>query len=152
MRSTRADRLEEFLHRRDVPVRLRAVRVEIAISGSEDERPAELKRILPQFVLAMAFAFGARPRGGIERKEEFPEGSLPKPRGAIGSPRFVDQERERNPGLRAERGGVFTAAESDGRDVGPGCLDLALMVAQPGDVLAAEHSAVVAQERDGGRA
>lgn len=152
MRSSRANRLEEFLRRCDVPVRLRAVRVEIAISGGEDERPAELKWILPQFVLAMPFAFGACPRGRVERKKEFPEGTLPKPRGAIRGPRFVDQERERNPGFHAERGGVLATAQSERRDAGPGRLDLELMVAQPGDVLAAEHSAVMAQERDDGRA
>ena len=125
---------------------------EIAISGREDEGAPELERILPEPMLPMPFPLGAHPGGGIEGEEEFPQGPLPKPRGAIRSARLVDQEREVDPGFRAERGGVLAAAQPDGGDAGTGSFDLALMVAQPGDVLAAEHSAVVPQERDGGRA
>lgn len=128
------------------------MREEISISGCEHKRPAELKGILPELVLPMPFAFGAYPCGRVERKKELPEGSLSKPRGAIRGPRFVDQERERDSGFHAERGGVFATAKPDGRDSGAGPLDLTLMVAQPGDVLTAEHSAVMAQERDDSRA
>ena len=125
--------------------------VEIAISRSEHERPAELKRILPEFVLAVPFLFGPRPRGRIEGEEELPQSPFPKPGRAIRLALLVDQEREGDSGFRAERGRVFAAAETDGGDSGTGGFDLTLMVAQPGDVLAAEHSAVVAQERDDGR-
>ena len=94
-------------------------------------------------MLSVPLACGPPPRLEVEREKKFPEGSLPEPRRVVGRARFVDEERERDAGLRPEGGRVFAAAQPDGRDACPGIVDLLLMVAQPGDVLAAEHSAVM---------
>lgn len=134
------------------------MRVEIAIPGSpgspgsKDERSSELKRIPSEFVLTVPQACGPRSRPAIERKQEFPEGSLSKPCRAERHALLVDQEGELDSGLRPERDRVVATAQSDGRDAGSGVGDFPLMVAQPGDVLAAEYSAVVTQERDDSRA
>lgn len=124
------------------------MRVEIAVARCEDERAAKLKRILPQLVLPVSFTRGARPCRPVEREEEFPESSLSKPRRAIGSARLVDQERKRDAGFHAEGCGVVAASQADRGDTRTAVLDLTLVVAQPGDVLAAEYSAVMSKERD----
>ena len=126
--------------------------VEIAIARSEDKRAAKLKRVLPQLVLPVSFARGAHSCRPVEGEEELPDCPLPKPRRAIGSARLVDQKRERDAGFRAEGCGVVATSQADRGDARTGVLDLTLVVAQPGDVLAAEYSAVVAKERDNRRA
>ena len=124
------------------------MRKEVAIDRSEDERSSELERILSQFVLPMPLTCGTNPRLLVESEKELPHRSLAKPRCPIGQALLVDEERERDPGVAAERCRVVAASKADRGDARPRTLDLVLMVAQPGDMLAAEYSAVVAKERD----
>lgn len=124
------------------------MRVEVAIAGSEDERSSELERVLSQFVLPMPRTRGASPRLLVESEKEFPHCSLAEACRPVGGALLVDEQWKRDPGIAAERRRVVAAPEADRGDARPGTLDLVLMVAQPGDVLAAEYSAVVTKERD----
>jgi len=124
------------------------MRVDVAIARSEDERSSELERVLPQLVLSMSLACGAGPRLLVESEKELPDRSLAELRRAIRGTPLVDEERERDSGIAAERRRVVAAPKTDRGDARSGAFDLILMVAQPGDVLAAKYSAVVAKERD----
>jgi hypothetical protein len=71
--------------------------------------------------------------------------------GAVCGAFYVNQERKCDAGLFAERARIVKIAHSNRREIRSACLDFALMLAQLRDVLAAEHSAVVAQEYDDSR-
>src|SRR5260370_6035201 len=62
-----------------------------------------------------------------------------------------DQQREADVSFFAELAGVIAIAESDGGQACSTFLELALVFAQLRDMLAAENSAVVAEEDDHGR-
>lgn len=125
------------------------MREPVAIPGGQDERAAELKRILADPMLTVALAARPGARREVEGPEELEDPAAPEPRRVVGDAPLVDQQREVDPGLLAERRGVRPPAEADRGDAGAAPFDLLFPVAQPGDVLAAEDSAVVAEEREG---
>ena len=123
---------------------------EIAIPGSEDEAGAELERILPQAVLAMAGSPGTGPCFGVIPAEDVEQVPGFQFRGFVSGPLGIDQQRERDAGLLAKQAGVVHVAQADGSQRGSGLFELVLVFAQLRDMLAAEDSAVVAQEDNHG--
>ena len=75
----------------------------------------------------------------------------PEAGGPVGLALRVDEQREGDPGLLAERAGVRGVPEADRRQAGAPRPELGLVVAQLRDVLPAEDSAVVPEEDDDGR-
>lgn len=121
---------------------------EIAVSRSEDERAAELERIAAEPMLSVPLAPRAGARRDVRAAEDLDESPAPKPGGAVGEAMLVDQERKREIRLVAKGRRVLLPPEPDRGEAGARPNDLRFPVAQPGDVLAAEDSAVVAQERE----
>jgi hypothetical protein len=101
----------------------------------------------------LAMPFPGRTEAGREvaGEEDLPEARLPQPRGAVGYALLIHEERKRDAGLFAKGGAIRATAQADSRDARPRALEPPLVIAQPGDVLAAEDSAIVAKERDNGR-
>ena len=84
--------------------------------------------------------------GEVVPPEEVEEVSLPEVSDLVGAALFVDQQGEGDPRLLAEEPGVVGVPKTDCGEGGSGFVDLKLMIAQLCDMLAAEDSAIVAQE------
>ena len=119
---------------------------EIPVPGAEDEGSAELEGVPAETLLPMARFRGPPARRAVERAEQLQQRTRAETGGAIGRALLVDEERERDSELIAKRRRPGAPAEADRGDPGPESLDVILIVAQPGDLLAAEDSAVVAEE------
>jgi hypothetical protein len=119
---------------------------EIAIAGSEDEAGAELEWILAEPVLAMAGSLGTGACFGVIPAEDVEQVAGFQFRGLVSGPLGIDQQRKRDAGLLAKQAGVSHVAQADGSQRGSGLFELVLVLAQLRDMLAAEDSAVVAQE------
>lgn len=121
---------------------------EIDIARAEDETAAELKGVLPQFVLVVTGAAGSLSGDSILTSKQMKQvGGFQLDR-FIGLALFVDQKREGDPGLFAELPRVDAVSETNRRE---GCALVAkslIVSAQLRDVLAAEDSSIVAQKND----
>ena len=113
---------------------------------AEDEAAAELKWVFAEAALAMSRGFGALAGGHVVFAEEVKKGSLFEFEGGIGFPAFVDQQRELDSGFLAEGSRVLRIAQSNCSQVCSFTAELRLKFAQLRNVLAAEDSAVMAQE------
>ena len=125
------------------------VRVAVDVPRPEDEAAAQLERIRPLPALTVAGRASPQPRRDVVRTEHVEQGRRAETGGAVGLALRVDEQREGDPGLVAERAGVGGIPEADRRQPRPALPELGLVVAQLRDVLPAEDSAVVAQEHDG---
>lgn len=123
---------------------------EILITRGEDEAASELHRILAQAMLAVAAPFGAASGPGIVAAHQVEKAGRAQSDSAIGGPVGIDEKWEPDARLFAEGRGVSAPSEAYRRNLGPGGSNLLLVVAQLRDMLAAEDSAVVAQEHDHG--
>ena len=121
------------------------------VARGEDEAAAELKRVLAETVLAMPGLPRARPGRRVVAPEQVEQRRLPKAGRAVRPALLVDEERERDPGVLAERPRVLPVAEADRRQASPRGAEGLLVLAQLRDVLAAEDSAVVPEEDEHGR-
>ncbi len=121
---------------------------QIAVAGGEDEAGAELEGIRSELVLVVAGRLGSRSCAGIVRTQKMEQVGRFQPGGPVGFAVGIDQQRECDSSLFAEKTGVVHIAESDGRQVDSGSLELWFVGAQLRDMLAAEDSTVVAKKDD----
>jgi len=128
------------------------VGIQVDIARGENEAPAELEGVLAGSMLPVAGRPRPGPGGGVVTAEEMQQGAHPKARGAICLPPLVDQEGELDATLLAKEARVVPIPEPDGGDLRPRAPEGLLVLAQLRDVLAAEDSAVVTEERQDCRA
>lgn len=145
------NRGEESGGRGVVAERAADVGEEIYVAGSEDEAAAELEGIFSQRMLAVAGGAGALAGGRVVTAEKMQQISGAEAGGAVGFAIFVDEERKGDAGFLAEEPGIAEVAETDGGEARALRAQRGFIFTQPGDVLAAEDSTVVAQEDDDGR-
>ena len=122
------------------------VGVTIHVACSKNEASAELERIPAGPVLPVAGGPGPFSGPRVVAAEEMEQRSGLEAHGAICLPLLVHQEGERDADLLTEEAGVMPITEPNGsetRTLVPECL---LVLAQLRDVLAAEYSAVMAEE------
>ena len=103
-------------------------------------------------MLAVAGRSCPSPRLRIVGAKQVQKVRLPQAGRTIGRAVFVNQQRKCDAGFVAELAGVVAIAESDGGQRRSTRFELALVFAQLRDMLAAENSAIVAQEDDHSRA
>ena len=118
----------------------------VDIAGAEYEGAAELEGIAAEFVLAVAGGAGAFAAFKIVATEEMEEVGFAEVGEFVGLAVIVDEEGEVDAGFLLEDAGVVSVAEADGGEGGMFFTESLLMFAQLRDVLAAEDSAVVAEE------
>ena len=121
---------------------------EIDVAGREDEATAELEGILAGASLAMPGRASALAGRKVVSAGDVKERTGAEPGGVVGSTTHIDQQRKPDPGLPAKDRGIPQVTQADSGDRCPGLLDGVFVVAQLRDVLAAEDSAVVAQENE----
>ncbi len=126
--------------------------VEVDVAGTENETPAELKRVRAQLMLPMTGRLRARPGFGVVTSKQMQQVRRLQAGGAIRETLLVHQQRKRDPSLLAKEAGIAHVAKADSREIGAPGSELLHMVAQLRNMLAAEDSSVVAQEDDHGRA
>lgn len=129
-----------------VTERFAGVRKKIDIVWGENETPAKLKWIFPEFVLMMAGFMRSLACLRIVAAQEMKKIGGLQLRSAIGLTLFVNQEGKSDPALLAKLSGVNGIAEAN---CGENCSFAAkglFMFAQLRDVLAAKDSAIVTQE------
>ena len=83
------------------------MREAVDIARSEDKAPSQLKRILSQFVLAMAGCPSASSRGGVVAAERVQQVRGFQSRSSISRPLFVDQQGKCDPRFLAEKPSVL---------------------------------------------
>ena len=118
----------------------------IHIAGTKYEAAAELKGISAEAVLAMTRGVCPFPGDRIVAAKQMQKRPAPHAGHAIRLPVLVDQQRKRNASLFAEDAGVAHVAQANGGDARSLFLELILMFAQLRDMLAAKHSAIMAQK------
>lgn len=124
---------------------------EVHVAGGEDETAAELEGMLAELGLAEAGDTGALAGGGVVATEKMQQIGGAEGGDSVGFTIFVDEKGKRDVGLLAEDAGVARVAQADGGEMRTLGAEGGFVFAQPGDVLAAEDSAVVAEEyEDGG--
>jgi hypothetical protein len=119
---------------------------EVDVAGAKNKGTAELEGIPSEFVLVVAGGFGALAALGIITAEEMEEIGFAEVGEFIGLAALVDEEGEVDAGFLLEEEGVAGVAEADGGEGRILGKEGWLMFAQLRDVLAAEDSAVVAEE------
>jgi hypothetical protein len=127
------------------------MRKAVDVARAEDEACAELEWIFAQFVLAVAGGVGTFARNGVIATQKVKQVRALQFCSVVCGAFHINQERKRDASFFAECACIVKIAHSNRREVRSARLDFTLMLAQLRDVLAAEHSAVVAQEDDDGR-
>jgi hypothetical protein len=82
----------------------------VNVAGRKNETAAELKRILPEFVLAMAAGFCTLAGGGIVLPQQVQKRSLFQAESGIRSALLIYQKRKFDSGFFAERAGIRRVA------------------------------------------
>lgn len=123
----------------------------VDIARAKDEACAELEWVFAQFMLAMAGSIGTFARNRIIATQQVKQISAIQFGGAVCDAFHINQKRKRDSSLFPKCTGIVKIAHPNCREIRSARLDFALMLAQLRDVLAAEHSAVVAQEDNDGR-
>ena len=131
--------------------------VAIDVAGTKDKTAAELEGVRTKPANAeslLPVAGGPRPFPGfgVVAAEEMKQRGFSQAGGAIRLPLLVDQEREGDAGFLAEEAGILPVTEPDGSETRSLFLEGLLVLAQLRDVLAAEDSAIVAEEDQDRRA
>jgi hypothetical protein len=127
------------------------MRKAVDVARAKDEARTELEGIFAEFVLAMAGGGGTFARNGVIATQKVKQVRALQFGGVVCGAFYINQERKCDAGLVAECARIVKIAHTNCREIGSARLDFTLMLAQLRDVLAAEHSAVVAQEDDDGR-
>ena len=120
----------------------------VDIAGAKYKGAAQLEGIAAEFVLAVAGGFGAFAALEIVAAEEVEEVGFAEVGELVGLAVGVDEEGEVDAGFFLEETGVASVAEADGGEGAVFGLEGRLVFAQLRDVLAAENSAVVAEENE----
>jgi len=143
-----SDRRKNIRGRGVVAECLADVNKAIDIPRSENKAAPELKRVLPQAMLAMSSGRGAFARRGIVLAQNVKYRSFVESNRAVGLAFFIDQQRKVNLGVLAEVPGVPEVAKPYRYQTGAFLTKILFMFAQLRDVLAAENSAVVAKKNN----
>ena len=101
-------------------------------------------------MLPMASGGSARPRLGVVTAQKVQKVRRLQADCSIREALRIHQERKCDPGLLAKEASVAHIAKTDRSEIGALRSKLLLMVAQLRDLLAAEDSAVMAEENDNG--
>ena len=122
------------------------VREAVHVAGPEDKAPAKLERIRPE--LALAVTAGLRPLSSrsVVAAQQVKQVGARKARRAVSLALLIHQQREGNAGLFAEESRITPVSKADGRQCRPFLVEGLLAFAQLRNVLAAEDSAVMAEE------
>ena len=124
------------------------MRKAVHVAGPENETPAQLKRIFPQFLLRVPGGLSAGPGLGIVFAQQVEQVGVSEFQRLVGFAFFVDQQRKADSGLVAEGASIGAVAKPD-RGKGSSPFSERLLIgAQLRDVFTAENSAVMAQEYD----
>lgn len=124
------------------------MRIAVHIARSKDEAASELKRILPQLMLPESPALRALPRLRVVPAQQMKQISGLQSSRVISLPFFVDQQRKCDAGLFTKQRGVTSISQPDRCQLSAFALELGFVLAQLRYMLAAEDSAVVAEEND----
>src|SRR5262249_44738023 len=111
----------------------------VYVAGPENETPAKLKRVFPQFVLRVPGGLGASPRPEVILAQEVEQVRAPQLERPIGFALFVHQQRKRDSGFVAEGAGIGAIAKSDRGESSSAFLKRSVARAQLRDVFAAEN-------------
>jgi hypothetical protein len=122
----------------------------VGIAGTEDEACAKLEGVFAEFVLVVAGGIGTFARDRVVAAQEVEKVRTPQFGSAVGGAVRIDQKRKRDASFFAEYPRIAKIAHADRCDLRATRFDFGFMLAQLRDVLAAEDSAVVAQENDDG--
>jgi hypothetical protein len=123
----------------------------VDVAGAEDEGAAQLEGIGAEFVLVVAGGLGAIAAFEIVAAEEMENVGGFEVGDFIGLAALVDEEGEVDAGFLLEQAGVVLIAQAYSGEGDALFAEGLLVFAQLRDVLAAEDSAVVAEEdEDGG--
>ncbi len=118
----------------------------VHVAGTKDKASAELKGVFPKPVLLMAACVRPLAGDGIVPAEEMEQGSVAQTCGAIRFTPLVDEKREGDAGLFAEKPCVKSVTQTDGGQARTAILKGIFLITQLRDVLAAEDSTIVAEE------
>ena len=123
----------------------------IDVAGAKNEACAELEGIFAEFVLAVTGGIGTFSRNSVNATKQVKQICALQFGGAVCGAFYINQERKRDSSIFPECTGIVKIAHPNRREIGSARLDFTLMLAQLRDMLAAEHSAVMAQEYDDSR-
>jgi len=122
------------------------VREAVHVAGSKNKAPAQLERILSQFMLGVAGGLGSRPGERVVLAQEVEQARALQVERPIGLAFFIDQQGKGDAGLFPEVAGILAIAEADRRESRSAIAEARFVGAQLRDVLAAENSPIVAEE------
>lgn len=122
------------------------MREAVHISRAEDKTPAELKRVLAEFVLVMAGCAGPLPAYGIVFAKKMEQIGRAEFRSLIGLALVVYQERKLDSRFLAKYASVVGVTQADGGQRSSLVPEGPLVFAQLRDMFAAEDSAVMAEK------
>ena len=126
--------------------------VEVDVAGTENETPTELKRIRAQPMLPMAGCGSAGPGFRIVTSKQVQKIRRLEAGSTIRTAILVNEQRKCDSSLLAKEASVTNIAKTDCGKIDALGAELILMIAQLRNMLAAEDSAVVAEEDDSGGA
>jgi hypothetical protein len=124
------------------------MREPVEVPRSEHKAPAQLKWVSAELLLLEPARLCTLPRHRIIRSQQVKHTCGPQPRCFVRDSLFVDQQWERDPGVFAKDTRVGSVAQTDRGEIRTLGSELGFVCAQLRDVLAAEDSAIVAQEND----
>ena len=124
------------------------MREAIHIAGTKDKTSAQLKRVLPQFVLRMSASLRSGARDSIVLAKNVEQVCVLQFQRLIGLTLVVHQQREADARFFAECSGISAVAQSHRRQRGSAFAKPIFVGAQLRGVLAAENSTVVPQENN----
>ncbi len=122
----------------------------VDIAGAKNEACAELEWIFAQFVLAVAGGIGTFARNGVGATHQVKQVRALQVGSAVCDAFHIDEKGKCYASVFAECTRIVKITHPNRREIGAARPDFTLMLAQLRDVLAAKHSAVVAQEYDDG--
>jgi len=118
----------------------------VHVTGAEDKTTAQLKKISPELMIRMPGGFSASARLGIVASQQVKQVSAFELHGGIGFTLLVNQQGKGNARFLAESACIHAITKPHGGQMGSSVPENLFMGAQLRDVLAAEDSAVMAQE------
>ena len=135
---------------RVVAKRLADMREAVNIAGAKNEACTKLEGIFAEFMLTVARCVGTFARNGVVATQQVKQVRALQFGGAVRGAIHINQKRKRNASLFPECSRIMKIAHPNRSDISSARLDFTLMLAQLRDVLAAKHSAVMAQKNDHG--
>jgi hypothetical protein len=120
----------------------------VDVTETENEARAQLERIFTNLVLAMPCRVRTLPRDRVATAKQVQKRGFLEVNRAIGLHLRINEQRKRDARLFAENPRVMHITQPDRGQIRSARLDFRFVLAQLRDVLAAKHSAVVAQKND----